>query len=678
MDSGGILGRGISQYKLGKYQEAIEDLNEVIRHNPNCAKALQYRCLIHIRQENKLLAIEDLQKVAQLMGDREYADICQKIQEFIESYCHKNTERDSAEESSELPAGSNSVIWDLNYAFVPDDFLTDEDGHWSPIEWAIEWVKVEDISVEIAEAKDIYYRQKNAQFQMLERWLERRLDRVEALQKKRSENAKFQKDRLQSNGLPLCNSHEAIAQAMRISVKRLRFLAFYRKKPHYKRFQIPKKMGGKREISAPMPLLKQAQNWILHNILEKLELHSAAHGFRRERSIVTNAQPHVGAEVILNMDLKDFFPSISYKRVKGLFKSFGYSETASIIFALICTEPKVKEFQLDGQTNSLISWTERHLPQGAPTSPAISNLLCRRLDRRLTQMAEQLGFVYTRYADDLTFSASGDSLRNICKVFKVTRSIIKYEGFDINEDKTRVFRKYRQQEVTGVVVNSKLNVSRETLKRFRATLYQIEKDGLRGKHWGQSKTNDLIASLQGFANFVYMINPEKGAKFQELVRRIKEKYGRRKAKVEPVSEPMNQSHVVALIYTELKQLGWDKKQRRGYMRDAYGKQSLQQLTDEQLLELLEYLTDLRLQLNRLNWTFERGRKFVSKNGDYTESVLTNLVYTLTKATVDLKGLVCTPEEVRSYLEKTYSKHSRGIPLTEKLLKELLQLLKLLE
>ncbi|MCU0516032.1 MAG: retron St85 family RNA-directed DNA polymerase [Oscillatoria sp. Prado101] len=595
MDSGGILGRGISQYKQGKYQEAIEDLNEVIRHNPNCVRALQYRCLTHIRQENKLLALEDLQKVAQLMGDREYADICQKLQEFIESFCrNKKTEHNSDEESSELQDGIESSLWEEGRC-ISEDYIINGDGRWDPIEWDMGWVDIDDeeISLLIADAEDIYYRSKNGQFKMLERWLERRLDRVEALQKKRSENANFEKERLQSNGLPLCNSHEAIAQAMKISVRRLRFLAFYRKKPHYKRFQIPKKMGGKREISAPMPLLKQAQNWILHNILEKLELHSAAHGFRRERSIVTNAQPHVGAEVILNIDLKDFFPSISYKRVKGLFKSCGYSETASIIFALICTEPRVKEFQLDGQTNSVLSWTERHLPQGAPTSPAISNLLCRRLDRRLTEMAEQLGFVYTRYADDLTFSASGDSLRNICKVFKVTRSIIKYEGFDINEDKTRVFRKSRQQEVTGVVVNSKLNVSRETLKRFRATLYQIEKDGLRGKHWGQSKTNDLIASLQGFANFVYMINPEKGAKFQEQVRRIKEKYGRRKAKVEPVSEPMNQSHVVALISTELKQLGWDKKQRRGYMRDAYGKQSLQQLTDEQLLELLEYLTNLR-------------------------------------------------------------------------------------
>jgi retron-type reverse transcriptase len=141
-------------------------------------------------------------------------------------------------------------------------------------------------------------------------------------------------------------------------------------------------------------------------------------------------------------------------------------------------------------------------------------------------MAEQLGFVYTRYADDLTFSASGDSLCNICNVLRRTESIVVHEGFAINEQKTRILRKSRQQEVTGVVVNERLNISKKELKRFRATLYQIEKDGPEGKHWGNS--SDVMASIQGFANFVAMVNPEKGAEFQEQVQRIKEKYMRRR------------------------------------------------------------------------------------------------------------------------------------------------------
>ena len=137
-------------------------------------------------------------------------------------------------------------------------------------------------------------------------------------------------------------------------------------------------------------------------------------------------------------------------------------------------------------------------------------------------MAEEFGFSYTRYADDLTLSASGDNLAHICNVLKQTESIVTHEGFTIHPDKTRVLRRSRQQEVTGVVVNSKLNVSKKTLKRFRATLYQIEKDGPGGKRWGQSP--DILASIQGFANFVYMVNPEKGAELQDRVRAIINRY----------------------------------------------------------------------------------------------------------------------------------------------------------
>ncbi|MCJ8280007.1 MAG: hypothetical protein MJK14_08850 [Rivularia sp. ALOHA_DT_140] len=127
-------------------------------------------------------------------------------------------------------------------------------------------------------------------------------------------------ERLKSNNLPLCNTAEEIAVAMGISIGKLRFLAFNRKTStvsHYIRFKMPKKTGGERVISAPMPNLKEAQRWILVNILDKLEIHQAAHGFYRERSIITNAIPHVGADVVINFDLKDFFPSISYRTHLG-------------------------------------------------------------------------------------------------------------------------------------------------------------------------------------------------------------------------------------------------------------------------------------------------------------------------------------------------------------------------
>jgi RNA-directed DNA polymerase len=332
-------------------------------------------------------------------------------------------------------------------------------------------------------------------------------------------------ERLASYGLPSYSTGEEIAGAMGITVNELRFLSFSRKTSevsHYVRFKLKKKTGGERTISAPMPRLKQAQQWVLENLLEKVELHDAAHGFRKARSIVSNALPHVGAEVIINLDLKDFFPSIAYKRVKGLFRSMGYSEAAATIFGLLCTESETQEVSLDGKSYFVASGG-RHLPQGAPSSPAITNLLCRRLDRRLQKMAEELGFAYTRYADDLTFSASGEALKNICNVLRRTESIVTHEGFAVHPDKTRVLRKSRQQEVTGVVVNQKPNVSRPELKRFRAALFQIEKDGIEGKHWGKSQ--DVLASMQGFANYVFMVNPEKGAEFQTRVRALIAKHG---------------------------------------------------------------------------------------------------------------------------------------------------------
>ena len=335
-------------------------------------------------------------------------------------------------------------------------------------------------------------------------------------------------DRLQKYKLPVFATIADLAAAMEMSVGQLRFLAFDRKTStvsHYVRFKIAKKTGGERLISAPLPRMKAAQHWILDRILEKVPMHAAAHGFRRGRSIVTNATPHVGTDVVINLDLQDFFPSISYRRVKGVFQALGYAEAIATIFALICTEATTTELELDGRTY-FVATSDRHLPQGAPTSPAITNILCRRLDKRLANMAESQGFTYTRYADDLTFSASGDATSQICNILKHTQNIVTHEGLTVHPNKTRVLRKSQQQEVTGIVVNEKLTIDRATLKKFRATLHQIEKDGLADKHWG--KGDDLIAEVEGFANYVMMVNPQKGEPLVGQVKAIKKKYGRRR------------------------------------------------------------------------------------------------------------------------------------------------------
>ena len=334
--------------------------------------------------------------------------------------------------------------------------------------------------------------------------------------------------RLQKYGLPRFDNAAQIAVAMNITVNELRFLTFDRKTSsvnHYVRFKVPKKTGGERLISAPMPRLKKAQQWILTNILDKVGLHDAAHGFRHGHSIVSNAKPHVGAEVIINSDLKDFFPSINYKRVKGVFRQLGYSEAAATIFGLLCSEPEVEKVTLDGK-NYFVAVGERHLPQGAPTSPAITNILCHRLDCRLQNMADEMGFVYTRYADDLTFSTSGESKKNICNVLQKTAAIVAHEGLEIHPAKTRVLRRARQQEVTGIVVNQKLSIDRRVLKRFRAVLFQIEKDGPEGKSWNSSV--DVLASLNGFANYLLMVDPVKGGAYKQRVRALVEKHGLQK------------------------------------------------------------------------------------------------------------------------------------------------------
>lgn len=356
-------------------------------------------------------------------------------------------------------------------------------------------------------------------------------------------NKESDSEKLASCQLPNIKTAEELSKAMAISVGELRFLSYNRtisKISHYKRFYIPKKTGGKRLISAPMPRLKNAQYWILENILNKIPLNDAAHGFISKKSIVTNALPHVKAEVVINIDLKDFFPSITYKRVKGVFRKMGYSEQVATIFGLICTEPDCDPIELDGELY-YAAGTERFLPQGAPTSPAITNIICKKLDARVKGLAAKYNFVYTRYADDLTFSASGEAVTHTKTLLGLLHRIIKSESLTLHPDKLRVLRNGARKEVTGIVVNDKPAVNPKELHKFRALLYQIEKDGIGGKHWNNSP--HLLSSIKGYASFVNMVDPAKGKPLMESVNLILKKHGykheiRHKPKVtEPANTP---------------------------------------------------------------------------------------------------------------------------------------------
>lgn len=330
--------------------------------------------------------------------------------------------------------------------------------------------------------------------------------------------------RLHTFGLPIIENHLSLAQAMGISLSELCFLAYSRQVStvsHYKQFKVAKKSGGYRLISAPMPRLKRAQYWILANILEKIPVTEQAHGFVRGRSIVTNAQQHSHSKVVINVDLKDFFPTIDYRRVKGVFVSLGYSEALAAVFALLTTSAETERVTLDGEAFH-IAQGERRLPQGAPSSPALTNILCWKLDKRLQGAAHALGFEYSRYADDLTFSSKSAEKDAASKLLWRVRQIVNAEGFKVHPDKTRVMYRHKRQEVTGVVVNEKPSIERKELKKFRALLFQIEKSGPTGKHWGNAP---LFPAIDGYANYVAMVNPEKGIPLQQKVARLKRQYG---------------------------------------------------------------------------------------------------------------------------------------------------------
>jgi len=325
-------------------------------------------------------------------------------------------------------------------------------------------------------------------------------------------------DKLARAALPPMHNAQDLAQAMGLSVPELRFLAFDRRVSrisHYRRFAMPKKTGGERIISAPMPRLKRAQYWILDNVLARVPIHAAAHGFRKQRSIVTNAAPHVGQEIVINLDLKNFFPSIGLPRIKGVFTQLGYSEQVAATLALLCTEAPAEEVSVDGETFFVASGA-RALPQGAPSSPALTNILCRRLDARLQGCAAKLGFTYTRYADDLTFSGGDGTGKLAGKLLWRARQIVIDEGFTPHPEKQHVMRSAQRQSVTGVVVNQKPAIERDTLRRFRATLFQVEKDGPASKQWN-GNTN-VIDALEGYALFIHMVDAAKGAPLLQRVR----------------------------------------------------------------------------------------------------------------------------------------------------------------
>jgi RNA-directed DNA polymerase len=257
---------------------------------------------------------------------------------------------------------------------------------------------------------------------------------------------------------PLKNGNLTVSELCRrlgVSEDQLRGVAI-----SYNRFEIPKRSGGTRTILAPSDELKAMQRTILHRLLRRLEAHPCATGFERGHSIVTNALPHVGQDVVIKLDVKEFFSSTPARRVQAFFGSIGWDANAAALLTRLCTY-------------------EDALPQGAPTSPRLSNLVNYRIDARIAGMAQMRNAAYSRYADDITISgpASNDDTR-LNDVIYFVKVVLEMEGYALHtEKKLGIYRRHDRQTVTGIVVNVKPNLKRQTRRWLRAVEHRLATTG---------------------------------------------------------------------------------------------------------------------------------------------------------------------------------------------------------
>jgi retron-type reverse transcriptase len=287
--------------------------------------------------------------------------------------------------------------------------------------------------------------------------------------------------------LPVLFTVAELARAFDCSSDRLQWIAA-NARASYRPIDIPKPDGRVRRVLAPSGALRDMQRWILHRILNRSTAHDCAHAFRRGRSIASNAARHTRKSTIIRLDLEDFFPSIELPKVRAVFVRLGYPYSVALALSRLCT-------------------VQGRLPQGAPTSPAVSNLVCGRMDRRLTGLAQRLDFDYTRYADDLIFSSNDPRLPQLIPLLK---QVVEEEGYRVNERKLRIMRQSARQLVTGVVTNERPTLPREHRRRLRAALHRLHTEGPTAVQWaGGTGGAHTLQVLRGHLAFLRMIDPER-------------------------------------------------------------------------------------------------------------------------------------------------------------------------
>ena len=290
-----------------------------------------------------------------------------------------------------------------------------------------------------------------------------------------------------------------------------------------------RKRSGMRLIESPKAMLKRVQRQILREMLHVVPASKRAHGFVRNRDVKTFVGAHVGQPICLKMDLRNFFPSIRAGRVYRLFIRLGYPLDVAWLLTGLCTTvtrratfEKLTEYP---KQNELVStYGHRHLPQGAPTSPALSNFCAYRMDCRLSGLAEALGGHYTRYADDLLFSfdeklANDRQARNrMRRLAQKVAVIVLEEGFDVNFRKTRIMLKSQRQMCAGIVINKTTNLSRAKFDQLRAVLYNCVKHGPVSQNL--RKHADFRSHLAGKIAWVCHLNSARSSKLAELFNQV--------------------------------------------------------------------------------------------------------------------------------------------------------------
>jgi RNA-directed DNA polymerase len=296
---------------------------------------------------------------------------------------------------------------------------------------------------------------------------------------------------------------------------------------HYHHRWVPKAGGGWRLLEAPKPRLKRVQRWLLDEVLSRIPPSDAAHGFVPGRSVRTFIAPHVGRAVVVRMDLEDFFASISHARVVAIFRRVGYPRRVASALAGLCTAPAPAGVLAEHPRTSTdlgqrflanARLRDAHLPQGAPTSPALSNLAAWRLDRRIAALAAGFGATMTRYADDLAFSGD-ETFAHALRIF-IPRvgAIVIEEGFRLNHRKTRVMRRGARQTLCGVVINDTANLPRRERDRLRATLFNAARFGLDSQN--REQRPDFRRHLEGRVAWAVALNPVTRRRLGDLLKQI--------------------------------------------------------------------------------------------------------------------------------------------------------------